>query len=175
MEEQLKIDFDKVIQHVKPTKKDIEISSKINVESNLHLLKAVVPGMVKRRKGHVLLMGSLAGLYPVNTAVYGGQKGAIHRIAQSLRVELSGSRVKVSEICPGRTRTNFGKTAFSNKKTAAKFMSGFTLLETQDITDAIIFALNTRWRSNISLIEISGTEQSPGGVPVFPVKDAILD
>ena len=54
-------------------------------------------------------------------------------------------------------------------------MSGFTLLETQDITDAIIFALNTRWRSNISLIEISGTEQSPGGVPVFPVKDAILD
>jgi len=157
------------------TKKDIEISSKINVESNLHLLKAVVPGMVKRRKGHVLLMGSLAGLYPVNTAVYGGQKGAIHRIAQSLRVELSGSRVKVSEICPGRTRTNFGKTAFSNKKKAAKFMSGFTLLETQDITDAIIFALNTRWRSNISLIEISGTEQSPGGVPVFPVKDAILD
>jgi len=156
------------------TKKDIELSSKLNVESNLHLLKAIVPGMIKRRKGHIVLMGSLAGLYPVNTAVYGGQKGAIHRIAQSLRIELSGSRIKVTEICPGRIKTNFGKAAFNNSKKAVKFMSGFTLLEPQDITDAIMFSLSTRWRSNISTIEISGTEQSPGGVAIYPVKDPIL-
>ena len=36
------------------------------------------------------------------------------------------------------------------------------------------YALSTRWRSNISTIEISGTEQSPGGVPIYPVKDPIL-
>ena len=36
--------------------------------------------MIKRRKGHVVLMGSLAGLYPQISSVYGGQKGAIHRI-----------------------------------------------------------------------------------------------
>jgi NADP-dependent 3-hydroxy acid dehydrogenase YdfG len=130
--------------------------------------------MVKRRRGHVILMGSLAGLYPVDSAIYGGQKGAIHRIAQSLRVELSGTRVKVTEICPGRTNTGFAKAAFDNKKVAKKFMSGFTLLEPRDISDAIIFALSTRWRSNISTIEISGTEQSPGGVPIYPVKDPIL-
>ena len=52
-------------------------------------------------------------------------------------------------------------------------MSGFTLLEPRDIVDAIMFALSTRWRSNISLIEISGTEQTPGGVHIFPVKDPI--
>ena len=50
-------------------------------------------------------------------------------------------------------------------------MSGFTLLEPRDIVDAIIFSLSVRWRSNISTIEISGTEQSPGGVPIIPVKD----
>lgn len=153
---------------------DIKISSRINVEAHLHVIKAIVPGMVKRRKGHVVLMGSLAGLYPVDSAIYGGQKGAVHRIAQSLRVELSGTRVKVTEICPGRTKTNFGNAAFDDKNKAKKFMSGFTLLEARDITDAILFALSTRWRSNISTIEISGTEQSPGGVPIYPVKDPIL-
>jgi len=154
---------------------DIEISSRINVEAHLHVIKAIVPGMVKRRKGHVVLMGSLAGLYPVDSAIYGGQKGAVHRIAQSLRVELSGTRVKVTEICPGRTNTGFAKAAFDNKKVAKKFMSGFTLLDAEDISETIMFALNTRWRSNISLIEISGTEQSAGGVPVYPVPDPIFD
>ena len=159
---------------LKSSKEDIEVSTRLNVESYLHTLKAIVPGMIKRRKGHVVLMGSLAGLYPQMSTVYGGQKGAIHRIAQSLRIELSGSRVKVSEICPGRTKTNFGNSAFINKNKAKKFMSGFTLLEPRDITDAIMFALSVRWRSNISTIEISGTEQSPGGVPIIPVKDPIL-
>jgi len=157
------------------TKKDIELSTRLNVESYLHLLKAVVPKMKKKRKGHVVLMGSLAGLYPQMSAVYGGQKGAIHRIAQSLRLELSGSRVKVTEICPGRTKTNFAKSSFRDQNIAKKFMSGFTLLEPQDISDAILFALSTRWRTNISTIEISGTEQTPGGVPVHPVHDPILD
>ena len=156
------------------SREDIEISTKINMESCLHTLKAIVPKMVKNRKGHVILMGSLAGLYPQISTVYGGQKGAIHRIAQSLRVELSGSRVKVTEICPGRTKTNFAKAAFTDKAKAKKFMSGFTLLEAKDIADAVMFALSTRWRSNISTIEISGTEQSPGGVPIYPVKDPIL-
>ena len=159
---------------LKSSKEDIEVSTRLNVESYLHTLKTIVPGMIKRRKGHVVLMGSLAGLYPQMSTVYGGQKGAIHRIAQSLRIELSGSRVKVSEICPGRTKTNFGNSAFINKNKAKKFMSGFTLLEPRDITDAIMFALSVRWRINISTIEIYGTEQSPGGVPIIPVKDPIL-
>ena len=158
---------------LKASRSDIEISTKINLESYLHLLKTILPGMIKRRKGHVVIMGSLAGLYPQMSSVYGGQKGALHRIAQSLRVELSGSRIKVTEICPGRTKTNFGNVAFDDKKKAKKFMSGFTLLEPRDIVDAIMFSLSTRWRSNISLIEISGTEQTPGGVHIFPVKDPI--
>ena len=53
-------------------------------------------------------------------------------------------------------------------------MSGLTLLEAKDIADTIMSALSTRWRINISTIEISGTEQTPGGVPVYTVKDPIL-
>ena len=160
---------------LKSSKNEIEDSSKVNVESHLHLLKCLVPDMVKKRKGHIILMGSLAGLYPVDSAVYGSQKGAIHRMAQSLRVELQGTRVKVTEICPGRTKTDFAINTFNNPKKAKKFMSGFSILSPEDIAEAVLFALNTNWRSNISLIEISGTEQTPGGIPVHPVKDPILD
>jgi len=154
---------------------DIELSTKINVEAHFHVFKALIPNMLKNRKGHIILIGSLAGLYPIDSAIYGGQKGAIHKIAQSLRVELSGSRIKLTEICPGRTRTEFANNAFNNKDKAKEFMSGFSILEPDDISDAILFSLNSKWRANISLIEISGTEQSPGGIPIYPVKDPILD
>ena len=49
---------------LKASRQDIELSTRLNVESYLHILKVIVPGMIKRRKGHVVLMGSLAGLYP---------------------------------------------------------------------------------------------------------------
>ena len=54
-------------------------------------------------------------------------------------------------------------------------MSGFQLLDPEDISNALLFALDTKWKTNISLIEILPTEQSPGGIPIFPVKDPILE
>ena len=74
---------------------------------------------------------------------------------------------------PRRTKTNFGKSA-KNKDKAKKFISVFILFEPRDIADAIMFSL-CKMENNISTIEISGTEQSPGGVPIIPVKDPILN
>ena len=160
---------------LKSSKKDILNSKKINFESVLHLLKILVPKMVKKRNGHIFLIGSIAGLYPTDSVIYSSQKTAIHKIAQSLRIELSGSRVKVTEICPGRTKTSFGNKIFSNKKLQKNFMNSFQVLEPEDISNAVYFSLNTKWKTNISLIEILPTEQSPGGIPIFPVKDPILE
>ena len=160
---------------LKSSKKDISNSTKINLESVLHLLKTLVPKMVKKRNGHIFLIGSIAGLYPTDSVIYSSQKTAIHKIAQSLRIELSGSRVKVTEICPGRTKTSFGNKIFSNKKLQKNFMNSFQVLDPEDISNAVYFSLNTKWKTNISLIEILPTEQSPGGIPIFPVKDPILE
>ena len=144
-------------------------------EAILHIIKILVPKMVKKRNGHIFLIGSIAGLYPTDSAIYSSQKTAIHKIAQSLRIELSGSRVKLTEISPGRTKTSFGDNIFSTNKMKKKFMSGFQLLDPDDISNALLFALDTKWKTNISLIEILPTEQSPGGIPIFPVKDPILE
>ena len=48
--------------------------------------------------------------------------------------------------------------------------SGLTLLTKEDIADAIMFAINAPWRMNVSLIEITPTEQTPGGSKIERVK-----
>ena len=143
---------------------DINTTTETNVTSFLHLLRAVVPGMVKRKRGHIVNLGSIAGLYPVSSSVYGGSKGAVHMINQNLRVELSGTGVRATEICPGRVNTEFFDVAFSDNPEKKKQMtSGLKLLEQEDIADAIMYAINAPWRVNVSLIELTPTEQAPGG------------
>ena len=143
---------------------DINTTTETNVTSFLHLLRAVVPGMVNRKKGHIINIGSIAGLYPVSSSVYGGSKGAVHMINQNLRVELSGTGVRATEICPGRVNTEFFDVAFSDNPDKRKQMtSGLKLLEQEDVADAIMFAINSPWRMNVSMIELTPTEQVPGG------------
>jgi len=147
--------------------KDINTTTETNIISFLHILRAVVPGMVERKKGHVINLGSIAGLYPMASSVYGGSKGAVHLINQNLRLELSGSGVRATEICPGRVETEFFDVAFSDNPERKKEMtSGFTLLTQEDIADAIMFAIKAPWRMNVSLIEITPTEQAPGGAKI---------
>ncbi len=143
---------------------DINTTTETNVTSFLHLLRATVPGMVKRKRGHIINIGSIAGLYPVSSSVYGGSKGAVHLINQNLRMELSGTGVRATEICPGRVNTEFFDVAFSDNPEKKKQMtSGLKLLEQEDVADAIMFAIKAPWRVNVSLIELTPTEQVPGG------------
>ena len=104
--------------------------------------------MVKKRNGHIFLIGSIAGLYPTDSALYSSQKTAIHKIAQSLRIELSGSRVKLTEITPGRTRTSFANKIFSSNKKKKEFTNSFQVLDPEDISNALLFALNTKLKKN---------------------------
>ncbi len=155
----------------KTNPKDINTTTDTNVTSFLHVLRAVVPGMVNRKRGHIINIGSIAGLYPMASSVYGGSKGAVHLINQNLRLELSGTGVRATEICPGRVKTEFFDVAFSdNPQKKEEMMSGLTLLTQEDIADAIMFALKAPWRMNVSLIEITPTEQVPGGSKIEGIK-----
>ncbi len=91
--------------------------------------------------GIFFLIGSIAVLYPTDSAIYSSQKTAIHKIAQSLRIELSGSKVRVTEICPGRTKTSFGNNIFSNKKLQKTFTNSFQVLDPKDISNTVFFHL----------------------------------
>tara|TARA_Y100001970_G_scaffold201913_1_gene245752 strand:- start:915 stop:1646 length:732 start_codon:yes stop_codon:yes gene_type:complete len=145
---------------------DILTTIDTNVQAFLQLLRCVTPSMVKKKRGHIINIGSIAGLYPLSSSVYGGSKGAVHLISQNLRLELSGTGVRCTEINPGRVDTEFFDVAFDSKKEAMKMKTGLKMLESVDIAESIMFALESPAHVNISSIEITPTEQAPGGVKI---------
>jgi NADP-dependent 3-hydroxy acid dehydrogenase YdfG len=145
---------------------DIDTTSGTNVTSALHVLRAVVPGMVERQCGHIVNIGSVAGLYPMSVALYGSTKGAIHQLSQNLRLELSGTGVRVTEICPGRVGTEFFEVAHRSEDRARKALDAMTVIAPSEIADTVIFALDAPWHVNISTIELNPTEQAFGGMTV---------
>ena len=153
--------FDKIF---KTKSSDIDVTIDTNVKALLHLLRVILPGMVKRKKGHIINIGSIAGLYPLSSSVYGGSKGALHLINQNLRIELLGTGIKATEINPGRVATEFFDVAFDNEKDKVKMKTGFKLLTSNDIADTILYIIETPDHVNISMVEITPTEQVPGGV-----------
>lgn len=157
--------FDNLAQ---ASREDIARTIDTNVTALLHVTRAVLPGMLERRRGHIVQISSIAALYPLYSGLYGASKGAVHLLSQNLRMELKGSRIRHTEICPGRVRTEFFTTAIDDVERRQSMLDGFELLEAGDVADAIIYALDTPWRVNISTIEMTPTEQAPGGVVIEP-------
>ncbi len=153
---------------VHASREDIERTIDTNVTALLHVTRAIAPGMVKRKRGHIVQISSIAALYPLLSALYGASKGAVHLLSQNLRMELKGTGVRHTEICPGRVKTDFFATAIDGKERQQSMIEGFELLEAGDIADAIVYALDTPWRVNISMLEITPTEQAPGGIVIEP-------
>lgn len=81
---------------------------RLNCEAVILLTRAILPGMLERRRGSLLFVGSLAGWAGgPGLCAYSATKGFIHRFAEGLRWELHGSGVAVSLLAPGATRTSF--------------------------------------------------------------------
>ncbi len=151
--------------------KDIDTTIDTNVNAFLQLLRCITPNMIKKKMGHIINIGSIAGLYPLSNSVYGGSKGAVHLINQNLRIELSGTGIRCTEINPGRVSTEFFDVAFDDPKDSKKMTTGLTLLTPDDIAQSILYAVKAPPHVNISMIEITPTEQAPGGVLIEKVKN----
>ncbi len=150
---------------------DIDVTIDTNVKALLHLLRAALPHMVERRRGHVVNIGSVAGLYPINSTLYGASKGAVHLMGMNLRIELAGSGVRVTEICPGRVETEFFDAAIDDPQVRERVTdTGVTVLQATDIAAAVLYALDAPWHVNVSMIELQPTEQHFGGGRFKPVK-----
>ncbi len=156
---------------LKSSPAEIDEVLRINVTAAIHVVRAVAEGMAGRQRGHIVNVGSIAGLYPVGFPVYGASKGAIHLFAQHLRVDLKGSGLRFTEICPGRVETEFFDTAFKDEGDRQTFLRGFRLLQPEDIAEALVYAVSAPWHVNISTIELTPTEQVPGGAVIAPIEE----
>lgn len=87
----------------------IERMIQLNVAALTSLTRAALPGMLARRRGHILNVASLAGFQPggPGMSVYYATKSYVLSFSRGIRMELRGSGVNVTALCPGPTRTEF--------------------------------------------------------------------
>lgn len=133
-----------------------------NIKGLLYVSRAVIPGMVKRGRGHIINIGSIAGLeaYPGGN-VYCATKAAVRLLSQGLRMDLLGTPLRVTTIEPGMVETEFSQVRFrGDQARAAKVYEGLTPLTPDDVADAIVFAATRPPHVDIAEMVIMPTAQA---------------
>ncbi|HUA03431.1 MAG TPA: SDR family NAD(P)-dependent oxidoreductase [Solirubrobacteraceae bacterium] len=140
-----------------------------NCTGLVYVTRAVLPGMVSRRRGHVVNMGSIAGTYPYPGGnVYGATKAFVHQFSLNLRADLHGTGVRVTCIEPGLVGgTEFSEVRFAGDAgRAAGIYAGTKPLTPEDIAAAVDWATSQPEHVNINVIELMPVVQSFGALPV---------
>jgi 3-hydroxy acid dehydrogenase/malonic semialdehyde reductase len=125
--------------------------------------RAVLPGMVERRRGHVVNIGSVAGSYPYPGGnVYGATKAFVHQLSLNLRSDLHGTGVRVTCIEPGMCGgTEFSTVRFGGDQARADAVyAGVTPLSADDVAEAVLWATAQPAHVNINTIELMPVAQS---------------
>jgi len=134
----------------------------INVKGLLYVSKAIIPGMIERKSGHIINIGSTAGkeVYP-NGNVYCASKFAVDAINQGMRIDLNKTGIKVGAVNPGLTQTEFSNVRFKGDgERAEKVYQGFEALQAEDIADVISFVVSRPYHVNIADLTVMPTAQA---------------
>lgn len=132
-----------------------------NIKGLLYVSRAIIPGMVERNRGHIVNIGSIAGhaCYPHGN-VYSATKHAVHALSKSMRLDLIGSLIRVSEIAPGAVETEFSEVRWKDKQRAKDFYKDFDPLIAEDIADAVLYCITRPPHVDIEEMIIMPTVQA---------------
>jgi len=133
-----------------------------NIKGLLYITRLITPGMVKREKGHIINIGSIAGKEAYEKGnVYNASKFAVDGLTQAMRIDLVEHGIKVTAVNPGAAETEFSLVRFKgDQKQADKVYEGFTPLYAEDIAEAILFAVTRPPHVNIDDLLIMPTSQA---------------
>jgi NADP-dependent 3-hydroxy acid dehydrogenase YdfG len=134
-----------------------------NVIGTLHMVQAVLPGMVARGRGDIVLIGSIAGSRPyVGGNVYGGTKAFVAQLAANLRAELGGTGVRATLVEPGTTATEIFAVRFKGDMEKARAATaGLRALDPGDVAEAVRWCVNRPAHVTLSRIEIMPSDEAP--------------
>ncbi len=122
-----------------------------NFKGLLYVTKAALPFMLKKNQGHVINIGSVAGHGCYATGnVYCATKHAVRAISKSLRMDLLGTAIRVSEVDPGAVETEFSEVRWNDRERAKKFYQGFSPLVAEDIADAVVYCATRPIHVNVA-------------------------
>jgi len=132
-----------------------------NIKGLLYMTREVLPQMVTRNSGHIINIGSIAGhqTYPKG-AVYCATKYAVNALSNGLRLDLFGTKIRVSTVDPGAVETNFSAVRFKGDTSrAAAVYEGMDALDPNDVADAVLYCATRPPHINISEVIIMPTDQ----------------
>jgi 3-hydroxy acid dehydrogenase/malonic semialdehyde reductase len=133
-----------------------------NINGMLYTVHALLPGMLQRDEGHVVLLGSIAGDYPLPAGnVYGAGKAFVKQFALNLRADVLGSNVRVTNIEPGLTETDFMLTRFGgDAEKTERFHRGVAPMSAEDVAEAIFWSCMLPRHVNINRIQMMPVSQA---------------
>lgn len=132
-----------------------------NINGLLYVTHTVLQGMLARNMGHIINVSSVAGHdhYPLGN-IYSATKHAVRALSKSLRLDLLGTKLRVSDIAPGAVNTEFSTVRWKDKKRADQFYEEFTALSAHDVAEAIVFCATRPPHVSIAEIVIYPTDQA---------------
>jgi NADP-dependent 3-hydroxy acid dehydrogenase YdfG len=133
-----------------------------NVLGVMRVTKALLPPLQRSGDGHIVVVGSVAGVevYP-GGAGYTAAKHAANAVARTLRLELLGKQVRVSEVAPGMVETEFSLVRFEgDREKADKVYEGTRPLRAEDVADAIAYVVTRPPHVDVDYLSIKPTDQA---------------
>jgi NADP-dependent 3-hydroxy acid dehydrogenase YdfG len=151
-----------VFHEIEPSEIDAMID--INLKAPMHLTRAFLPGMVERKRGHLVYLGSSGGQAPFpSMGAYGPSKAGLSLFCDNLRCDLLGTSVRVSEIVPGRVQTDLYRTAIAGQQAQALLYDGYRPIQPNHIAAIIANVIELPIFVDVARIEVFPTDQATGG------------
>ena len=143
---------------------DIERMIDTNIKGLLYVTRQILPSMVANDEGHIINIGSTAGIYAyAGAAVYCATKSAVKVLSDGIRIDTIDKNIKVTTVQPGIVETNFSNVRFhGNTEQAKKVYEGIEALKPEDIANTIVYIANQPKHVQISDITIMATNQATG-------------
>ena len=133
-----------------------------NVLGVMRVTKALLPALERSGDGHIVVIGSVAGVevYPGGGG-YTAVKHAVNALTRTLRLELLGRPIRVTEVAPGLVETEFSLVRFAgDAERAATVYEGMKPLRGEDVADVIAFAVTRPPHVNIDYVGVKPTAQA---------------
>lgn len=133
-----------------------------NIKGLLYVSRAIAPGMVARKKGHIINIGSIAGkeIYPRGN-VYCASKAAVDALTTGMRLDLHSHNIRVSQVNPGHVEeTEFALVRFDGDSERARIYEDFKPLTARDVANTIFFIASQPAHVNVQDVVIYSTQQA---------------
>lgn len=141
---------------------DWETMIEMNNTSLVRITRLILEGMVERKCGHVINIGSIAGNWPYPLGnVYCAVKAFVKQFSLAIRPDLEGTNVRVTNIEPGMAKTPFSLVRFNGDvQKADAVYANTTPLTAEDIAESVFWAATLPEHVNINSLEVMPTKQS---------------